>query len=99
VVTCKSGSAGRAGETDQPKGGHRASTRPQPIVQDASLAAALVDRILHHGEVFYLKGPSFRLKGRSLDSELVAAAPASTNGTDAGLQAEHRTGGPEDAVR
>ena len=44
------------------------------IVQDASLAAALVDRILHHGEVFYLKGPSFRLKGRSLDSELVAAA-------------------------
>ena len=27
------------------------------IVQDASLAAALVDRILHHGEVFYLKDP------------------------------------------
>ncbi len=69
------------------------------IVQDASLAAALVDRILHHGEVFYLKGPSFRLKGRSLESELVAAAPASTNGSDGGLEAEHRTGGPEDAVR
>src|SRR3954454_7514489 len=46
------------------------------IVQDASLAAALVDRILHHGEVFYLKGPSFRLKGRSLESEMAAAAPA-----------------------
>jgi DNA replication protein DnaC len=69
------------------------------IVQDASLAAALVDRILHHGEVFYLKGPSFRLKGRALDSELVAAAPAFTNGTDGGLEAEHRAGGPEDAVR
>jgi DNA replication protein DnaC len=69
------------------------------IVQDASLAAALVDRILHHGEVFYLKGPSFRLKGRSLESELVVASPASTNGTDAGLEAEHRTGGPADAVR
>ena len=69
------------------------------IVQDASLAAALVDRILHHGEVFYLKGPSFRLKGRFLDSELIAAAPASTNGADGGVEAEHRTGGPEDAVR
>jgi DNA replication protein DnaC len=69
------------------------------IVQDASLAAALVDRILHHGEVFYLKGPSFRLKGRSLDNEVIAAAPASTNGTDSGLEAEHRTGGPQDAVR
>ncbi len=65
------------------------------IVQDASLA----DRILHHGEVFYLKGPSFRLKGRSLDSELVAAAAASTNGTDAELEAQHRIDGPEDTVR
>ena len=37
------------------------------VVQDASLAAALVDRILHHGDVFYLKGPSWRLKGRALD--------------------------------
>ena len=55
------------------------------IVQDASLAAALVDRILHHGEVFYLKGPSFRLKGRSLESESVAPIPAFTNGTDGGL--------------
>ena len=34
------------------------------IVQDVSLAAAVVDRILHHGEVFYLKGPSWRVKGR-----------------------------------
>src|SRR5947209_547823 len=69
------------------------------IVQDASLAAALVDRILHHGEVFYLKGPSWRLKGRSLDSELVATAPAFTNGTDGGLEAQHRVDGPEDAGR
>jgi len=37
------------------------------IVQDASLAAALVDRILHHGDVFYLKGPSWRVKDRSPD--------------------------------
>src|SRR6266852_2805306 len=32
------------------------------IVQDVSLAAALVDRLLHHGQVFYLKGPSWRTK-------------------------------------
>ena len=37
------------------------------IVQDASLAAALVDRILHHGDVFYLKGPSWRLEGRAVE--------------------------------
>ena len=34
------------------------------VVQDASLAAALVDRLLHHGDVFYLRGPSWRVKGR-----------------------------------
>ena len=54
---------------------------------------------MHHGEVFYLKGPSFRLKGRALDNEVVAAAPTSTNGSDGGLETEHRIGGPQDAVR
>lgn len=34
------------------------------IVQDVSLAAALIDRLLHHGQVFYLKGPSWRTRGR-----------------------------------
>ena len=46
------------------------------VLQDASLAAALVDRILHHGDVFYLKGPSYRLKGRTPDGEMPAATPA-----------------------
>ena len=32
------------------------------IVQDVSLAAALVDRLMHHGQVFYLKGPSWRTR-------------------------------------
>jgi DNA replication protein DnaC len=32
------------------------------LVQDVSLAAALIDRLLHHGQVFYLKGPSWRTK-------------------------------------
>ena len=34
------------------------------IVQDVSLAAAIVDRLLHHGQVFYSKGPSWRTKDR-----------------------------------
>ena len=34
------------------------------VVQDVSLAAAIVDRIVHHGQVFYLKGPSWRAKDR-----------------------------------
>lgn len=34
------------------------------LVQDVSLAAALIDRLLHHGQVFYLKGPSWRTKDR-----------------------------------
>ena len=38
------------------------------IVQDVSLAAAIVDRLLHHGQVFYLKGPSWRTKDRDLQS-------------------------------
>jgi DNA replication protein DnaC len=35
------------------------------ISKDVSLAAAIIDRLLHHGQVFYLKGPSWRLKGRA----------------------------------
>ena len=49
------------------------------VVQDASLAAAIVDRLLHHGDIFYLKGPSWRLKGRPLDG--LAAASTATAAT------------------
>jgi DNA replication protein DnaC len=34
------------------------------IVQDVSLAAALVDRLMDRGQVFYLKGPSWRTRDR-----------------------------------
>jgi DNA replication protein DnaC len=52
------------------------------VVQDASLAAAIVDRILHHGDVFYLKGPSWRLKGRAVDDmPSPANMPGATNTT------------------
>ena len=46
------------------------------IVQDVSLAAAVVDRILHHGDVFYLKGPSWRVKDRAPDGTATEEAPA-----------------------
>ena len=36
------------------------------VLNDTALASALVDRLMHHGEVFYLKGESYRLKGRAL---------------------------------
>jgi DNA replication protein DnaC len=46
------------------------------IVQDASLAAAIVDRLLHYGQVYYLKGPSWRVKGRAPDGASEPGAPA-----------------------
>jgi DNA replication protein DnaC len=30
------------------------------------LASALVDRLMHHGDVYYLKGQSYRLKDKQL---------------------------------
>ncbi len=45
------------------------------IVQDPSLAAAIVDRVLHHGQVYYLKGPSWRVKGRSSEGPTELEAP------------------------
>lgn len=44
------------------------------ITHDVSLASAIIDRLLHHGEVFYLKGPSWRLKGRTPDLEPTSEA-------------------------
>jgi DNA replication protein DnaC len=46
------------------------------IVQDVSLAAALVDRLMHHGQVFYLKGPSWRTRGRETQAETGGEAAA-----------------------
>ena len=38
------------------------------ILYDTSLATALVDRLLHHGEVYYLSGESYRLRGKKIAS-------------------------------
>jgi DNA replication protein DnaC len=34
------------------------------VLGDSSMASALIDRLMHHGEVFYLSGESFRLRGK-----------------------------------
>jgi DNA replication protein DnaC len=34
------------------------------VLHDTALASALVDRLMHHGDVYYLKGDSYRLKGK-----------------------------------
>src|SRR5258708_8743811 len=34
------------------------------LVGDSALMMALIDRLLHHGEVFYLRGSSYRMPGK-----------------------------------
>jgi DNA replication protein DnaC len=53
---------------------NKSLTEWSTITQDVSLAAAIADRLLHHGEVFYLKGPSWRLKGRTPPHDLHSEA-------------------------
>lgn len=36
------------------------------VLHDTSLAAVVVDRIMHHGEVYYLSGQSYRLRGKKI---------------------------------
>src|SRR5450759_3836122 len=55
---------------------NKSLTEWSSITQDVSLAADIADRLLHHGEVFYLKGPSWRLKGRGPDHNLHSEAPS-----------------------
>jgi DNA replication protein DnaC len=47
------------------------------ITQDVSLAAAIIDRLLHHGQVFYLKGSSWRVKNRSSEDSVLTRSETS----------------------
>lgn len=38
------------------------------VLSDIALAGALIDRLMHHGDVYYLKGQSYRLKDKALPS-------------------------------
>ncbi len=42
------------------------------VIADSTLMMAVLDRLLHHGEVFYFRGGSYRLRGK----EALALAPA-----------------------
>ena len=44
--------------------GNKSLTEWGKILGDTALAGALIDRLLHHGDVYYLKGESYRLKGK-----------------------------------
>ncbi len=46
------------------------------FVGDTALTMAIIDRLLHHGEVFYLRGSSYRMRGK----EPVALAPPKSEG-------------------
>jgi DNA replication protein DnaC len=46
------------------------------LVGDTALMMAIIDRLLHHGEVFYLRGSSYRMRGK----ESVALAPSKSEG-------------------
>lgn len=35
------------------------------VLGDSSLASAIVDRTMHHGDVYYLSGESYRLRGKN----------------------------------
>jgi DNA replication protein DnaC len=51
------------------------------VFGDQVVAAAMIDRIVHHADVITLKGASYRLRGRGLDS-LPSTRPDITNPTD-----------------
>ena len=51
-------------------------SRPN-VFGDQAVAAAMIDRIVHHADVLTLKGASYRLRGRGIDS-----LPSSRTTTD-----------------
>ncbi len=51
------------------------------ILGDTALAGALIDRLLHHGDVYYLKGESYRLKDKPTQLTCVAL-PGKTSTAD-----------------
>jgi DNA replication protein DnaC len=66
--------AGRAGRRPTLLTSNKSLTDWSVVVQDAALAAAVVDRLVERGQVFYLRGPSWRARGRTADGQLDPAA-------------------------
>ena len=49
------------------------------IFGDDVVAAAMIDRLVHHAEILALKGDSYRLRGKDLDARPLAEQPKSAN--------------------
>jgi len=45
---------------------------------DTALLLALLDRLLHHGEVVYLRGAAYRMRGKEVTTFAVPSVEAST---------------------
>lgn len=45
------------------------------VLSDIALAGALIDRLMHHGDVHYLKGQSYRLKDKTASTRDAAKPP------------------------
>jgi DNA replication protein DnaC len=52
------------------------------LIGDNALMMAIIDRLLHHGEVFYLRGSSYRMRGKELVT--LTAKPEPGAGTNNG---------------
>jgi len=50
------------------------------VFGDQAVAAAMIDRIVHHADVITLKGASYRLRGRGIDS--LPSSRITTDGTE-----------------
>jgi DNA replication protein DnaC len=71
------------------------------ILGDAMVAAALIDRLVHHATMITLKGKSYRLRERGLGVMPAAQAPSLRSSTRAATatDARHHTSRPVFAVR
>ena len=45
------------------------------IFGDDMVATAMIDRLIHHSEILSLKGDSYRLRGKDLDTRIGAKPP------------------------
>jgi DNA replication protein DnaC len=52
-----------------------ASTIVRWRIGDHMAATAMIDRLIHHSEIFRLKGDSCRLRGKDLDARIDAKPP------------------------
>jgi len=58
---------------------------------DTALMMAIIDRLLHHGEVFYLRGSSYRMRGKE-----AVAVPAAGGVGDAPARPDQGEAVPAD---